>query len=286
MIWLLNNLQKKYQIDKFIQAANKLAIEFLVIDPNHLQMLKDGDVIIIYYKQQIICKPAAIINWQGTRTGIREQHLRSAFDDVLWLDNGDGLDCFNDKFKWQLRTKLPTIKSLKLDSSQYSTSIELIENEFTYPFVLKSDNGSLGHGTYLINNRREYMQMTSLMQMLDEGFNIHIEQFFKYNNDVRMYIIGDNYHLLSRYNDNDFRANFSNGGTVQMLAKNKQFDNIYNAVRNQYQSIVLGVDILLNENQYIICEINSSPGFQGLEQVYDVDIASEILLAIRHKIIK
>lgn len=42
-----------------------------------------------------------------------------------------------------------------------------------------------------------------------------------------------------------------------------------------------GIDLLFDDEHFKICEANSSPGFEGLENALEIDVAREILHFIR-----
>jgi len=44
---------------------------------------------------------------------------------------------------------------------------------------------------------------------------------------------------------------------------------------------IAGVDLLFDEKGFKICEVNSSPGFEGMESCYDVNVADEMYQFIK-----
>ena len=47
---------------------------------------------------------------------------------------------------------------------------------------------------------------------------------------------------------------------------------------------IAGVDLLFDKDGYKICEVNSNPGFEGMEQYTKKNIAEEIVQFIKMKI--
>ena len=45
-----------------------------------------------------------------------------------------------------------------------------------------------------------------------------------------------------------------------------------------------GVDLLYDNGGYKICEVNSSPGFSGMEKYTDIQVAEQIVSYVKHKI--
>ena len=44
---------------------------------------------------------------------------------------------------------------------------------------------------------------------------------------------------------------------------------------------IAGIDLLFDGNGFKICEVNSSPGFEGLEQACEKNIAGEIIQFVK-----
>ncbi len=280
-MWILCNTNKPYDKQHFLDAAIRLNIDLKIIDPTKLQILNDNEIT-FYYQGTKLPAPDYMLNWNGCMNGKLEEQIESALTvcGTVICNSLSEINHWQDKFRWQLETDLPVASSLKIHASNLLNSIELIEANFDYPLIIKSDTGSLGMGVYKASDRNNLQQIIEIITLLDTTFKVHIEQFIDYTSDVRMYIIGNQYYLMERIATDDFRANVAQNAKVQKLEHNQLFDSIFNQIRTNYQSVVIGVDILLTATSCVICEINSAPGFAGLETVHNIDVASEIIQAI------
>lgn len=281
-MWILCNTNKAYDQQHFKDAAIALGIDLKIIDPTELAILNNG-TITFYYQGNETKPPTYVLNWNGCMNSQLEEQIEIALSKcgTVICNSVSEINLWQDKFKWQLVTDLPVTKSLKIHSSRLVDSLALIESNFDYPLVLKSDTGSLGLGVYKAVSSDNLKQICEIISLLDKSFKVHIEQFINYTHDVRMYIIGDQYYLMERVATADFRANVAQNAEVQTFARSALTNSIFERIRSTYQAVVIGVDILLTEDgSYRICEINSAPGFTGIEQVNDVDIAYQILKAI------
>lgn len=280
-MWLLCNLNKPYDLSHFQSAAQKLGVELQIIDQTKLQILNNGEIK-LFYNQSEISPPKYLLNWNGCMNMDLERQIESALIKcgTIICNSLAEINHWQDKFRWQVETSLPVAKSLKLDSSRLDDSIDLIEANFTYPFIIKSDIGSLGKGIYKVANRTNFKQISEIINLLDKSFKVHIEEFIDYQHDLRMYVIGDTYYLMERIATDDFRANIAQNAVSSSYLKTELTEQIFQQVRKLYKSVVFGVDILITKDSYIICEINSAPGFTGIEQVNNIDIAEEIIKAI------
>lgn len=279
-MWIICNTNKAYDKQHFKDVAIALGINLKIIDPTQIVILKEQSPV-FYYKGARIDSPKYCLNWNGCMNGPLEAQIEAALQQVgtIMCNSVQEINHWQDKFKWQLETKLPVAKSMKLHSSNLLASKQIIMSNFKFPFVLKSDTGSLGLGVYLVRDEDNLRQLCEVISLLDKTFKIHIEEYINYQHDVRMYIIGDQYFLMERIGNNDFRANVAMEARVENYPQSMVTNKIFKQVRGLYQSVVIGVDILFTTDSYYICEINSAPGFAGLEQVHDVNIALLILKA-------
>ncbi len=280
-MWIICNTNKAYDKQHFNNAAISLGIDLKIIDPTKLVILRNPKISFFYEGQQLSA-PTNMLNWNGCMNGKLEEQIEAALAlcGTNICNHSSEINHWQDKFKWQVETNLPVANSLKIHSSNLLASIPLIEQNFKYPLILKSDTGSLGMGVYKADNSNNLKQIIEIISLLDKTFKVHIEEYINYTHDVRMYIVADQYYLMERVATDDFRANVAQNADVLDYSKTSVSDHIFKQIRASYQALVIGVDILFTESGYVICEINSAPGFSGLEQVHDVDIAHQILSSV------
>jgi ribosomal protein S6--L-glutamate ligase/gamma-F420-2:alpha-L-glutamate ligase len=89
---------------------------------------------------------------------------------------------------------------------------------------------------------------------------------------------------MERYNDNDFRSNITNGGSMRKIEIG---EDIKTAAIKACEAIGLdfaGVDILFGNDGPIVCEVNSNPHFKSSLECTGVDMSEEILDYIVEKL--
>lgn len=95
--------------------------------------------------------------------------------------------------------------------------------------------------------------------------------------DVRSFQVNDKQFAIIRSNPDSFLSNLHRGGKPQrteLSPTEKEIVLKAHALSNLHYS---GVDFLRSSRGPLLLEINPSPGFEGIEQVNSVNIASEIL---------
>ena len=77
----------------------------------------------------------------------------------------------------------------------------------------------------------------------------------------------------------DFRANFSLGGSVQIIDIDDETKKLALDAAESGFARNAGIDILIDQSgkKYIL-EINRSPGFKGFEAANDIDVAEKIII--------
>ena len=90
--------------------------------------------------------------------------------------------------------------------------------------------------------------------------------------------------MLRKATDDDFRANLTRGGEGFPYEVNEQIEWLSIEASKSLNLDIAGVDLLFDGEGYKICEVNSNPGFEGMEQYTKKNIAEEIVQFIKMKI--
>ena len=89
---------------------------------------------------------------------------------------------------------------------------------------------------------------------------------------------------MRRAKDDDFRANITRGGEGFPYEVNEQIEWLAVESTKVLGLDISGGDLLFDGDGYKICEINSNPGFEGMENYTKKNIAEEIVQFIKMKI--
>ncbi len=177
--------------------------------------------------------------------------------------------------------KTPKTITSKLDFSSeyeiYDKYNEFIIKELGFPMVVKEALGSFGQQVYLV---KTYKELVELQQKLHK--TEHLYQEFvssSYGKDIRVYVVNDKViSAILRFNDNDFRANIKNGGDVCEYEVDEKTKEIAIKATQAVKADFAGVDILIGENnEPILCEVNSNAYFLGLHSLNGINIAEYIV---------
>lgn len=155
--------------------------------------------------------------------------------------------------------------------------LDAIEKELGFPYIIKECCGSFGAQVYLINNRND-----AVNTLIKAGGRECIAQEFissSIGRDIRIHTVGDKVITsMIRYNENDFRANVTNGGSMQYYEPNNVQTKMALDAAKILKLDFAGIDLLFGDNdEPILCEVNSNAHFRNIYDCTKVNVADAIL---------
>src|SRR5438094_3034477 len=156
---------------------------------------------------------------------------------------------------------------------------ELLAHVGGLPAILKLIQGTQGIGVMIAHSEAEVESILSTLW--DLGQEILLQEFIAESRgrDVRALVVGDRVAGAMRREakSGEFRSNLHRGGEGTGLGLPPEY--VQAAVRpaRVLGLDVAGVDLLEAEKGPKVMEVNSSPGFEGLERATGLDIAGAIV---------
>jgi len=116
---------------------------------------------------------------------------------------------------------------------------------------------------------------------------IYIQEFIQHGQrDIRMFVIGDRV-VASMYRESDsWKTNIARGARPVAFEPSDELKDMAVRACRVLGCEVAGVDVLEGRDGYYITEINSQPGWRGLQSVTRVNIAREIIKYVVGKVRK
>ncbi|MEM9202029.1 MAG: RimK family alpha-L-glutamate ligase [Actinomycetota bacterium] len=147
------------------------------------------------------------------------------------------------------------------------------------PVVIKLLEGTQGIGVILAPDTKVAEAVIETLQSTRQ--NVLIQRFVAESKgrDVRALVVGDRVVAAMRRvaKGDEFRSNVHRGGTTEAV----ELDDDYKQTAVRAAQImglrVAGVDMLEGATGPVIMEVNSSPGFEGIERATELDIAGAII---------
>jgi gamma-F420-2:alpha-L-glutamate ligase len=127
-----------------------------------------------------------------------------------------------------------------------------------------------------------------MIEQLNDRFNIILQEFVSdsHGKDLRVIVVGGKViGAMKRESvDGDFRANITRGGEAKPVELDEQMEYLALESTRLLNLDIGGVDLLYDNDGYKICEVNSSPGFLGMEKYTDIRVAEQIVMYVKNKI--
>ncbi len=153
-----------------------------------------------------------------------------------------------------------------------------------YPLVVKAACGSFGQQVWLVNNRVELVARLNALSPEPALLQRYIR--FSKGRDRRLYVIdGKVAAAMTRISDTDFRANIALGGRGEVCEPTAEETEVALAACERLGLLFGGVDLLFGEDgRPYLCEVNSNAHIRNLSDLSGVDLAAEILKAVRTRV--
>jgi gamma-F420-2:alpha-L-glutamate ligase len=165
---------------------------------------------------------------------------------------------------------------------------QLVSEKIGFPLVLKTISGSKGEGVILCQNKEQISDLVPFINASHFNGNFILQQFISdsFGSDIRVFVVGNKAVAAMKRSasDGSFKANFSRGGHVENYPISQELSDLSIRIKDVFKLDLCGIDLLFHENGFMVCEVNSCPGFEGLESCTNTDVAREIFIHIKKEL--
>jgi len=291
--WILykNPIEESWETNKLVEEFTKRDIKVRVVNPNDVDIFVDRDD-----RKSIIVggKPRALPDFVIPRTGSGTTYYIKAIIrhlerlGVILINGSDAIDNVKDKLYTQQvlgESNLPVPKTLLV---RHPIKLEWVEKNIGFPVIIKTLSGSFGAGVFLAENKKQFEQLVKMAEITKKSYNIIVQEFVKdsWGKDLRVFVLNGKVIgcMMRQATDEDFRANISRGGEGIPYQITEEIEWLGGESARLLDLNIAGVDLLFDNGGYKICEVNSSPGFEGMDKYTHTNIAEEIVNYVKHKI--
>jgi gamma-F420-2:alpha-L-glutamate ligase len=272
-----------HSLSRFLEAAEKKNIELDIVPPNQFELIvtrADERSLLINDKPTefpdfVIPRMGAETTYYGLAVIRQLEHLG-----VYVCNNARAIETVKDKLHIHqvlAHSRLPTPKTML---AKLPIDPSLVKREIGFPLVIKNVTGAQGKGIYLCESQEKFTDVMELVFSNNPKANIIIQKFIEPSRgkDLRVFVLGGRViGCMQRSSQTSFKANFSKGGQVSPFALTPEIEWLATETARLVNLDIAGIDLLFDGDGFKICEANSAPGFNGLEQVVGKHIAEDIL---------
>ncbi|MBF0295451.1 MAG: 30S ribosomal protein S6--L-glutamate ligase [Magnetococcales bacterium] len=280
-----------YSHQRLVEAARAREHEIEIIDTLKIYMSIASNQPQLRYAGRDLTGFDAVIPRIGASITFYGLAVLNQFEmmGVLPLNNSESIARARDKLRCIQHLSRAGI-GLPVTNFAHATQFtdDLIRMAGGAPVVIKLLEGTQGIGVVLAETHRSAKSMIEAFRGMDA--NILVQEYIRESgsSDLRCLVIGERVvaSMLRQGNEADFRSNLHRGGEARPTRITPQ--ERQTAVRSArlLGLNVAGVDMLRSKRGPLVMEVNSSPGFEGLEKATGTDVASKIirfLEAMHHK---
>ena len=284
LIGILSRRRSLYSTRRLAETAARLDHETLILDPLHCDLVLGRKAPEIFYRGLTGRLPAIDVVLPRIGASITEPGLAvvNHFDmrGVPLVNNSQPIARSRDKLRaLQLlaRAGIDIPKTVVArHPSQVKAALEIVGGP---PAILKLVRGTQGIGVILAETEQMMQQVLETFWSL--GMQILIQEFIEESEgrDVRALVVGRRVVAAMRRQARvgEFRSNVHRGGTGIAVDLPREYAEAALRAIHEMGLQVAGVDMLESRQGPKVVEINSSPGFEGLERCSGVDVADAII---------
>ncbi|HLC68461.1 MAG TPA: RimK family alpha-L-glutamate ligase [Candidatus Bilamarchaeaceae archaeon] len=290
-IWLLkkNEESSSYEAERFKEVASQKDIVFQFVVPEEFDLIvtKEGRKS-IRYNAEYTDLPDCLLPRMGAGTTYFAlaviRHLERL--GVFVLNSSQSIENAKDKLASLQILSSHNIPIPKTMLAKFPLNIQLVENEFSYPLLIKTVSGTHGKGVFLCENKSQLEDLADLIQeSRDPKVNVIFQEFVSSSTgkDIRVIVVGGRPlgAMLRIAASGKFKANYSRGGEVERIELNPEMEWLAVESARLLNLDIAGVDLLFDGDSYKVCEVNSSPGFRGFEKATGINVPQEIYNYVR-----
>jgi gamma-F420-2:alpha-L-glutamate ligase len=290
--WLLvkPQFQDSYESKRLVEEFDDSDIKIRIIDPNEIDIFVNKE-----NKQSILVNgeslplPKFVFPRTGSGTTYHIKAVIRHFErmGVVIINSSDAIDNVKDKlYTHQIlaQSNLDIPKTMLL---KHPIDIDFVAKHIGFPAIIKTISGSYGRGVFIADGKKQLSQLITMAELTKKSYNIIIQEFIKdtWGKDLRVLVVNNKVVgcMMRRATDDDFRANITRGGEGFPYEVNEQIEWLSVESSKALDLDIAGVDLLFSGDGYKICEVNSNPGFEGMEQFTKKNIAGEMVSFIKMK---
>lgn len=287
--WLVVNgfiYSEKFQqiFDWLVQAARRQGCELELCTNTQLlpEIAAGGDLNSLFRSGIFKRRPRFVIFWD------KDVRLARALEKagLKLYNSAHGIEVCDDKARTFLELSGSGIRmphtiiapmTFRAEGYIHFDFLDRVEQQLGYPMVIKECYGSFGQQVHLVHSRQETMACLQDIRSRPFLFQEFVDS--SRGHDLRIQMVGSQAAAaMHRVNAHDFRANITNGGSMEPYEPSDEQLQMARRVMDTLRLDFAGVDILFGKDGGpVLCEVNSNAHFVNIWKCTGVNAADEIL---------
>jgi ribosomal protein S6--L-glutamate ligase len=280
-IGILSRKRALYATSRLVEAVHKAGLKSIVMDTLRCELILAPRPRMLYRGAEVKGLSVALPRIGASITGYGLKvvsHLGAM--GVPVLNDAPSISRSRDKLRCLQLLSAAGIDIPRTVMAYQGTNIRrLVEEVGGLPAIIKLLRGTQGVGVMIASSMAEVQGILSTFWEL--GQEILVQEFIRESRgrDVRALVVGDEVVGAMRRTARrgEFRSNLHLGGEGKPLGLPREYARAAAKAARTIGLEVAGVDMLEGKSGPKVMELNSSPGFEGLERATGKDIAGAIV---------
>jgi len=283
-IAILSRNRNLHSIRRLLTEARKAGVQCDVINPLDCQLVVEGNRSQIHVSGSPITHYDAILPRIGA--SITEYGLAVVRQfETLGMKVVNPSQAIADS-----RDKLRCLQILSADGIRVPATIlarsqrglrTALDRLGGMPVVLKLLQGTQGVGVMIVHSPVSLGSVVDTLQGLEK--DVILQEFIREGagRDYRVFVVGKEVvaTMLRTAPEGEFRTNIHRGGQGHPVELPRDIQRIAVQAAQRLKLEIAGVDLMIDRNGPLVLEVNSSPGFEGIEKATRLNVAGAM---IRH----
>lgn len=142
--------------------------------------------------------------------------------------------------------------------------------------VVKPLFGSLGMGITRVSSQDVAYRVFRALEMIKSVY--YLQEYIPHEGeDIRVFIIGDEVVASMKRVSENWKTNISSGGHAKAYEPSDEIKEISLKASKKLGLDYTGVDVIVSGDDVYVIELNSTPGWEGLQTVTDIDITAKLV---------
>jgi ribosomal protein S6--L-glutamate ligase len=286
LLAILSRNKSLHSTRRLIKEAKKHRIRCEVIDPLDCQVVVDGERSCVMAGGRTLPHYDAVLPRIGASITDYGLAVVRQFETLgtYTVNSSRAIAESRDKMRslqvlTQAGLKVP-VTALNRSPRNLRTAVARVGG---LPVVLKVLKGTQGVGVMLLNAPVSLLSVLDTLRGLEQ--DVILQQFIAEGagRDYRAFVVGNRVvaAMMRTAPEGEFRSNIHRGGQGRLIKLPRPYVEAAIRAARTLGLGVAGVDLMESESGPMIIEVNSSPGFEGIERATGLNIAGAILSYIR-----
>ena len=194
---------------------------------------------------------------------------------VKVFNPADSIEKAVDKYYTSALLEEAGIKTPRTIITENFSEAMKVFKELGEDIVVKPLFGSLGMGITRVTSEDLAYRVFRALEMTKSVY--YLQEYIPHNGeDIRVFVIGDEVVASMKRVSDNWKTNISTGAKARKHQVSDEIQEICQKAARKLGLDYTGVDVIVSGDDIYVIELNSTPGWKGLQTVTEIDITKKL----------